>query len=69
MINIEVSEHSVFSYDAKRLTISLWDHSQGWLSGEVSGEIGSIKFHNRQQLEMFTEMAQFILDETTLRSD
>jgi len=40
MINIEFDERSVFTYDAKNLTVHAWDHRDGWCEGPVIGQIG-----------------------------
>jgi len=60
MINIEFDERSVFTYDAKNLTVHAWDHRDGWCKGPVIGQAGKIKFANETQLTHFMEMLEFI---------
>jgi len=62
MINIEFDEKSIFTYDAKNLTVHAWDHSDGWCKGPVTGEVGSITFASRYQLLCFMEMLEFIME-------
>jgi hypothetical protein len=62
MINIEFDERSTFTYDAKKLTVHAWDHSDGWCKGPVTGEVGSITFASRAQLLCFLDMLEFILE-------
>jgi len=60
MINIEFTEHSVFTYNAKDLTIHLLDHKDGKFEGHIIGCVGSIKFADKDQLSHFMEMLEFI---------
>lgn len=62
MINVEFDERSVFTYDSINLSIGVWDHQKGWLSGPVIGLIGEVKFANMKQLEMFHEMLDLLIE-------
>jgi hypothetical protein len=62
MIDVKFDEKSVFTYDAKNLTVHAWDHSDGWCKGPVIGEVGSISFASKIQLYHFMEMLEFILE-------
>lgn len=62
MINIELDEKTVFTYDAKNLTVHMWDHKNGKFEGPVIGQVGKIKFAGEWQVYHFLEMLEFILD-------
>jgi len=62
MLKIEFDERSVFTFDAKNLTVHAYDHRDGRWEGPVIGEIGSIKFSGEWQVLHFMEMLEYILE-------
>ena len=62
MINIELDEKCIFTFDVENLLIGIWQHRDGWLQGPVQAYIGEIKFSNLQQFEMFHEMMSLAME-------
>jgi hypothetical protein len=62
MLKIELDEKSVFTYDPKNMSIGIWDHKDGKYDGPVIGQIGFIKFCDKDQVYHFMEMLEFMLD-------
>jgi len=62
MINIQLSEHSVFTHSAKTNSIGIWDHRDGKWSGPCIGQIGNIVFCDRWQVEHMHEMLEMLLE-------
>lgn len=62
MINIAFDDRSVFTYSANDLSIQAWDHEKRWLNGRIIGMVGEIKFANFEQLEMFHEMLDLLIE-------
>ena len=62
MININLTEHSVFTYVKETSTIRIHDHEEGRYAGKVQEHIGEITFCDREQAHHFKEMLDLMLE-------
>jgi len=62
MIDIKLSEHSVFQFRRSDYSIHIWDHRDGKWDGPVTGKIGSITFADKWQVKHFHEMLEMMLE-------
>jgi len=62
LINIKLSEHSVFQYRKSDYSIHVWDHQDGKWDGPVIGRVGTITFCDKWQAEHMLEMLEMMLE-------
>jgi len=62
MIDIKLSEHSVFQFRKSDYSIHIWDHQDGKWKGPVIGRIGTITFCDKWQAEHMLEMLEMMLE-------
>ena len=62
MIDIKLSEHSVFQYSKSDHSIHIWDHLDGKWGGPIIGKIGTITFCDEWQAEHMLEMLEMMLE-------
>lgn len=64
MININLTEHSIFSYsnDNEEIIIHIHDHEEGRFKGKVQEGIGSIKFKDWQLASDFLEILELAVN-------
>ena len=63
MIDIKIDERNVFAFNAKNISIGIFQHRDGRLSGPTR-YIGNIVFASIQQAEHFAEMIEMMAEKS-----